>query len=284
VNKKIEDSYYIRHREKMLDYAFKVRRENDPLVGTRERGHRKKVPRDVILCPVCGKVFTARRPGDIPETCGDPLCYHIWGSWKKFGPFDNMISYKLPSGNNGKRQEIHLCETCLCEFETMGSQARHCMKCVYDNFRARAEARRKHCYVCPECGNHFTASRPRRFDSWACFRKYTEKHGDARLWKNHGLTTGSIYKIRGDSYKTMSQKLKYQVWKRDNWICQICFEPIDENASRYDPLSRSVDHIIERANGGTNDIDNLRAAHLKCNVERWQKENYGQQEKAACNS
>lgn len=44
------------------------------------------------------------------------------------------------------------------------------------------------------------------------------------------------------------------------------------DAHRPDPLCPSVDHIIARANGGTNDPANLQLAHLWCNQVKSDRE------------
>lgn len=46
---------------------------------------------------------------------------------------------------------------------------------------------------------------------------------------------------------------------RDKWICGICSKKIK------DYWQLSIDHILARMNGGTNDIENLQLAHKECN-------------------
>lgn len=58
------------------------------------------------------------------------------------------------------------------------------------------------------------------------------------------------------------------LFARDSWTCQICDEPVDYLA---DPLSDwypSLDHIVPRSKGGTDEIANLRTAHRWCNSVR----------------
>jgi 5-methylcytosine-specific restriction endonuclease McrA len=53
--------------------------------------------------------------------------------------------------------------------------------------------------------------------------------------------------------------------KRDGPICQICggaFTPDDPP---------TLDHVVERKNGGSNRLDNYRLAHRKCNDHRSNK-------------
>jgi 5-methylcytosine-specific restriction endonuclease McrA len=58
---------------------------------------------------------------------------------------------------------------------------------------------------------------------------------------------------------TLSPKLRFQIFKRDNYHCQICGASAD-NGARLE-----VDHKIPVSNGGTNDIENLWALCFECN-------------------
>lgn len=47
--------------------------------------------------------------------------------------------------------------------------------------------------------------------------------------------------------------------------CGICSQPIDKELRYPDPMSRSIDHIVPLAVGGTHEQSNLQWAHLVCN-------------------
>lgn len=49
--------------------------------------------------------------------------------------------------------------------------------------------------------------------------------------------------------------------------CHICGEPIDYDAKHLDPMSFTIDHITPLTKGGEelDVIDNIKAAHRKCN-------------------
>ena len=55
------------------------------------------------------------------------------------------------------------------------------------------------------------------------------------------------------------------ILRRDNWTCQLCGQPIDQALKHPAPGSRSVDHIIPLAQGGSDLAANKQAAHLGCN-------------------
>ena len=54
------------------------------------------------------------------------------------------------------------------------------------------------------------------------------------------------------------QRKRPGVLARDGYVCWLCGLPGAD----------SVDHVIPRSRGGTDDDDNLRAAHLRCNSGR----------------
>lgn len=64
---------------------------------------------------------------------------------------------------------------------------------------------------------------------------------------------------------------------RDEPPCHICGGAIDYEADYLDPLSFTADHVIPLSRGGTDTIDNLAAAHRRCNQSRYNKPLPGQQ-------
>ena len=52
---------------------------------------------------------------------------------------------------------------------------------------------------------------------------------------------------------------------RDNHTCGICSQHIDTTLKYPNPMSATVDHILPRSLGGTNDVDNLQPSHALCN-------------------
>ena len=64
------------------------------------------------------------------------------------------------------------------------------------------------------------------------------------------------------------RRLANQVLGRYGSTCWLCGKPIDLTASRRSPLGLTVDHVVPRSKGGTDDITNLRPAHHHCNTSR----------------
>lgn len=59
-----------------------------------------------------------------------------------------------------------------------------------------------------------------------------------------------------------------QLRKRDGADCQLCRSEVDMTLRHPNPLCPSVDHVLPRARGGTNDPENLQLAHLVCNLRK----------------
>lgn len=55
---------------------------------------------------------------------------------------------------------------------------------------------------------------------------------------------------------------------RDSWTCWVCGGTFDAASPSGSPHRPSVDHVVPRARGGTNDPANVRLAHRLCNGQR----------------
>jgi hypothetical protein len=64
------------------------------------------------------------------------------------------------------------------------------------------------------------------------------------------------------------RRKRLDIYERDGWICQLCFDPVDRRLDNPHPLSHSLDHKVPRADGGANTPDNLQLAHAICNHVR----------------
>jgi 5-methylcytosine-specific restriction endonuclease McrA len=59
-----------------------------------------------------------------------------------------------------------------------------------------------------------------------------------------------------------------QLGDRDKWTCWLCNEFVNRELSGRDPWMPSFDHVTPISMGGLDSWDNLRLAHLRCNVQR----------------
>ena len=100
-------------------------------------------------------------------------------------------------------------------------------------------------------------------------RNKKRKNELAKLWKQANPEKLADYNHvrRARKYKVAYERIDaLVVANRDNWICQICFEPIDSSLTYPNQLYRSVDHIIPLSKGGTHVYENVQIAHLRCNT------------------
>jgi 5-methylcytosine-specific restriction enzyme A len=61
------------------------------------------------------------------------------------------------------------------------------------------------------------------------------------------------------------QQMSKRVIARDRGICHICGQAGADEA----------DHVVELADGGADEIDNMRAAHAACNIEKMRRSRKG---------
>lgn len=72
--------------------------------------------------------------------------------------------------------------------------------------------------------------------------------------------------------RTRHSKFRDKVLARDNFTCQICFKPLNMDCSFPHYQYPTLDHIIPVFMGGPDVLENLRAAHFICNIERGQRD------------
>jgi hypothetical protein len=64
---------------------------------------------------------------------------------------------------------------------------------------------------------------------------------------------------------TLSTDQRRAIWERDRGICGICGEPVDW-------ADLDIDHTVPRMVGGSDALENLRASHHLCNMNRGVKD------------
>ncbi len=62
------------------------------------------------------------------------------------------------------------------------------------------------------------------------------------------------------------RRLRFKVFARDGWVCQLCGEPTDRKVKWPHPMYPTIDHIIPVSKGGTHEESNLQCAHAQCNA------------------
>ena len=62
--------------------------------------------------------------------------------------------------------------------------------------------------------------------------------------------------------RTISDKIRYQVFKRDHFKCCIC----GASPAKDPTVELHIDHIIPWSKGGQNDLENLQTLCSSCNI------------------
>ncbi len=176
------------------------------------------------------------------------------------------------------------CEICETEFVPPTARSRHCSKRC--QIRRRDLNRR---VPCDTCGNLTWPSKTRPAPTCMPCRRsrpgYRGSPDRSLVGTMEDLTCATCgcswarKRVRGQRPRHcpscrakwggdwISGSRRRAIYERDNWICGVCLEPIEpELAGTGSPWRASLDHIIPRANGGSDDDANLRAAHMWCNV------------------
>ena len=71
------------------------------------------------------------------------------------------------------------------------------------------------------------------------------------------------------------------IYKRDGWRCCLCREHVARRYDANDPLSATLDHIVPRSQGGSDDMSNLRLLCAGCNSKRGDLTYFSDEELAA---
>lgn len=64
------------------------------------------------------------------------------------------------------------------------------------------------------------------------------------------------------SSRPLAKGVREAIWKRDGGVCQLCLKPVE--FGRY----MHADHVRPVVDGGTDELDNLRTTHARCNMTR----------------
>lgn len=59
-----------------------------------------------------------------------------------------------------------------------------------------------------------------------------------------------------------------EIFERDEWVCQLCFEPVDPELRKPDPMCATIDHKVPLAHNGSHTRANVQLAHHSCNQKK----------------
>lgn len=93
--------------------------------------------------------------------------------------------------------------------------------------------------------------------SWPTFAPLTPE-GLAKLMKLHSpANRAAQHYMKGVAEAERKRRIRKYLLKRDGSDCFYCGDPLDTD--------KSIEHLIERSLGGSDDYGNLRLVHQRCN-------------------
>jgi 5-methylcytosine-specific restriction endonuclease McrA len=69
-------------------------------------------------------------------------------------------------------------------------------------------------------------------------------------------------------YQLNKRAARWVVRERDGDLCWLCGEVVVEGLPQRHRRQATLDHIIERSRGGSDELHNLALAHAGCNQDR----------------
>lgn len=125
-------------------------------------------------------------------------------------------------------------------------------------------------FDCDSCGEKICESEPHfrikdRHVCYDCFEKSIKEWLDFNIGGVAPYYLASLLEKYRKRRKTLSKKLRAEIFRKYKVICPICGEK--------DLRKLSIDHIVPYSKGGTDDFKNLRILCKNCNSKKGTKIN-----------
>lgn len=193
-----------------------------------------------LLCSHCGQEFQSGR--GTAKYCSRP-CKEKAKNFRRFGLTCYVCNLPMFAGQTSLPQ----------------GEAAH--------LRCKVDEHGKYCR-CEDCRKQYNAHQREYLSEWRKLRREIDgvSYNTTRMRRlrdKYGVSTGWI-----------SGRKRLEIYERDRWTCQICGEPLDLEGHWNDPHAPSLDHIQPRSLGGSDNLENLRAAGRHCNMRRGAPEDW----------
>jgi len=205
----------------------------------------------ICFCKNCGKEYKPKQNDRIT-----------------FCSRDCAFAYKTAHAKPKPKKKVHKSKCIICGETIFSTRIKfYCSSdCSKESARRKSKIidMKKHeskickCKICNKEFHPQYATKQRSFCSDEC------KHQNK---KNIQYYKHSIYRIRNKS-ASREKFTRQEIFDRDNWICKICGNVVEEKLRCPHPLAATVDHIIPLSNNGSHTKDNVQCAHFICNVNK----------------
>lgn len=169
------------------------------------------------------------------------------------------MTKKLPELQNRN------CKSCGSDLTGRIRSTLFCNRICTWEFHNRKNKISKQCFYCDS--KYLPYRKNQKYCSIKCGVKSNAIKNEGTLKQNSHDRRARIRDTRSTERFT-----REQVFTRDNWICQLCFTPIDFRQAGRGAFAPSIDHKIPISRGGTHTFDNVWSAHLGCNARKSNKE------------
>lgn len=100
---------------------------------------------------------------------------------------------------------------------------------------------------------------------YAAKRKARDGVGLTAQWRRKFFVENGYWPQRGGG-DWISPKLRQRIYDRDSLTCYLCDSQLDRLIETNHPKAPTIDHVIPRSKGGTDDLTNLRTCCRECNI------------------
>lgn len=84
-------------------------------------------------------------------------------------------------------------------------------------------------------------------------------------YANEVRCTACVTVVRRRAGTWITKARRQRLYARDAYVCHLCGTVADPTAAPSDPSFPSLDHLLPRSKGGSDDDVNLATAHMECN-------------------
>jgi 5-methylcytosine-specific restriction endonuclease McrA len=123
--------------------------------------------------------------------------------------------------------------------------------------------------LCAYCSKPFTTIYDCRFCSRTCSGSSRRVHASQK--ERYYVKTLRRRAMKLAAY--VEDVTPEVVYDRNDWICQLCHEPVDKTLHGWHKMAATLDHIIPLTQGGLHCYSNVQLAHRSCNSKKgaqWQ--------------